>query len=246
MLRHQLRLRSDIRGRQVRKLESLGLDPSKGLKVLEEEIVLGQLRRQFNAVVVTSLRNPGNGFYLLDLLVVGRRDAVQESRDLGAQICSRDESPKNVLRQDICVRPGVISNIISAGYDRAQGIAAQNAQNALAAAGLYDRNRTSELDRQMGATGLLGQAGSAQQQHAQRQIDAPYDITSWFQGFVPQVYDASQTSWGVQDTQGKQEKSKDSPSLFQQLLGLGGTILTSKDATGGTVGGSLLKSLLGN
>lgn len=141
--------------------------------------------------------------------------------------------------------PGVISNIMSAGYDRAQGIAAQNAQNALAAAGLYDRNRTSELDRQMGATGLLGQAGSAQQQHAQRQIDAPYDITSWFQGFVPQVYDASQTSWGVQDTQGTQTSPNKSPSLFQQLLGAGLTVAGLPTSSGGSVGGNLLSSILG-
>lgn len=141
--------------------------------------------------------------------------------------------------------PGVVANILAGGYDRAQGVAAQNAQNALAAAGLYDRNRTSELDRQMGATGLLGSAGATQQQHSQRKIDAPYEYTSWFQGFIPQVYDYNQSTWGVQDTRGTQSTPNKSPSLFQQLLGAGLTVAGLPTSTGGSVGGNLLSSLLG-
>lgn len=141
--------------------------------------------------------------------------------------------------------PGVVSNILSAGYDRAQSVAAQNAQNALAAAGLLDRHLTSELDRQAGAAGLLGQAGATQYAQEQRLYDAPYDKATWLQTFVPQVYDYNQSTWGVQDTQGTQTSPNKSPSLFQQLLGAGLTVAGLPTSSGGSVGGNLLSSILG-
>lgn len=145
--------------------------------------------------------------------------------------------------------PGVISNIMSGGYDRAQGIAAQNAQMELANSGLFNNFLTSELDRQGSAAGLLGQAGERQYQQSQSEIDAPFDKLTWIRNnFAPAVLDTEQSGWqtGAQDQTVTSTKPDTSPGLFQQLLGLGGTLLTSDVKGGGTVGGNWLSGLLGN
>ncbi|MBI1620367.1 hypothetical protein [Aquamicrobium zhengzhouense] len=141
--------------------------------------------------------------------------------------------------------PGVIANIMSGGYDRAQGIAAQNAQNALAAAGLHDRHMSSEFDRQGAAAGLLGQAGAAQQALAQRSLDLPHEALQRIASYVPQVYDNSQSSWSMGNENKTGTQPDNSPSLFQQLLGGGLAVAGLPAAGGGSVGGNWLSGLLG-
>jgi hypothetical protein len=61
MIRHYFRLGGDISRGEVGNFQSLRFYPAKWLKILEEEVILRELRRQFNAVVAASLRNPSYG-----------------------------------------------------------------------------------------------------------------------------------------------------------------------------------------
>lgn len=61
MIRHYLRLGGDISRGEVGNFQSLRLYPTKWLKVLEQEVILGKLRRQFDTVIAASLRDPSYG-----------------------------------------------------------------------------------------------------------------------------------------------------------------------------------------
>ena len=61
MIRHYFCLGGDIGWGEVGNFQGLGFYPAKGLKVLEQEVILRELRRQFNIVVAASLRYPGYG-----------------------------------------------------------------------------------------------------------------------------------------------------------------------------------------
>lgn len=142
--------------------------------------------------------------------------------------------------------PGIIGNIMAGGYDRAQGIAAQNAQLALQRAGARSSHETADMQRQLASTGALAQAGGAQQALAQRSLDLPHEALQRIASYVPQVHNNSQNQWsvGAGSQSGTSTKPDNSPSPFQQLLGLAGTALTSKTDGGGTVGGNWLANLL--
>jgi hypothetical protein len=60
MICHYFRLSGDIDWGEMRNLQSLRFYPAERLKVLQQEIVFGELRGQFNTVIAASLRNPGN------------------------------------------------------------------------------------------------------------------------------------------------------------------------------------------
>lgn len=112
MVCHELRLSSDVKRRQVRKLQRLSLDPSQRLEVLEKVVVFGQLRRKLHTIVTSALRCPCYSLDLLDLLVVRRRDSVEEARNLGSKVGSRDERSKDVLRKNIGERACIILDIV--------------------------------------------------------------------------------------------------------------------------------------
>ena len=121
MIRHYFCLGGDISRGEVGDFKGLRFYPAKGFKVLEQKVILRKLRRQFNAVVAASLRNPGYGLQretesekqdhrrsrthlnLLHLLVVRRRDTIQECRYLGSEISSSDERAEDILGQNICI-----------------------------------------------------------------------------------------------------------------------------------------------
>ena len=64
---HQLGLGSHVRSRKVRQFESLGLNPTELLKILQKEFILGKLSRKFYPVITASLWHPGNClFHLLE------------------------------------------------------------------------------------------------------------------------------------------------------------------------------------
>lgn len=142
--------------------------------------------------------------------------------------------------------PGVIGNIMAGGYDRAQNVAAQNAQLALQRAGARSSSETADLQRQLASTGALAQAGSAQQALAQRSLDLPHEALQRIASYVPQVHNNSQNQWSVgagsQNSTGTQPDN--SPSPFQQLLGTGLTVAGLGTKGGGTLGGNWLANLL--
>lgn len=117
MVSHQLGLRCDIGWREVVQLQSLGLDPSQGFKILEQEVVTRKLRWEFDAVVVPALRDPDDSLDLLHLLVVRRRSTIQVGGYLCTQVCRCDERAKDVLRQNIGERRSVVLDIIVGDVD---------------------------------------------------------------------------------------------------------------------------------
>jgi hypothetical protein len=130
--------------------------------------------------------------------------------------------------------PQVLGNIMSQGFDRATNAA-------MSARTLNDNLDQSRSGRQMSAIqGLLG-AGGLQQGLAQKSLDLPYESLKRIAAFVPGVYDQNQSYW----SSGNSTQPDNSPGMFQQLLGLGGTILTGDAKGGGTVGGNLLSKLIG-
>lgn len=72
MISHELGICGDVSRREVIEFQSLSLDPTKGLQVLQQEIIFRQLVRQLDAVVVATLRHPCNSLDLLNLLVIRR------------------------------------------------------------------------------------------------------------------------------------------------------------------------------
>ena len=75
------------------------------------------LVRQFHTVVATSLRRPGNSLDLLHLLIVGWRDTIQESSDLGTKVGGGDEGAQDVLWQDVGVRQRIVLDIVIGNID---------------------------------------------------------------------------------------------------------------------------------
>lgn len=58
MVRHQFRLSRNISWGEMGNFQRLGFDPTKGLKILEEEIIFGKLSWELDGIVATSLRYP--------------------------------------------------------------------------------------------------------------------------------------------------------------------------------------------
>lgn len=143
----------------------------------------------------------------------------------------------------------LVPALLSAGYDRATGLASQNvdrqqqanqqnANNALSAYGLGSQLQTADLNRQLAAIGALLAGGQKQQGLAQQSLDLPFTMLARLASVVPGVYDS--TSWASKET----TEPDNSPSTLQQLLGFGSSILGGESSTGkGTVAGSLLSSL---
>ena len=65
--------------------------------------MLGQRARHVHHLVRAPLRHHDHAAHLLDLRVVGRRDAVEVARDLRAQVGDGDELLEQVLGQDVRV-----------------------------------------------------------------------------------------------------------------------------------------------
>lgn len=143
----------------------------------------------------------------------------------------------------------LVPALLSAGYDRATGLASQNvdrqqqanqqnANNALSAYGLGSQLQTADLNRQLAAIGALLAGGQTQQGLAQQSLDLPFTMLARLASVVPGVYDS--TSYVNQNS----TEPDNSPSLFQQLLGAGTTVLGAGTGGGNTVAGTLLGKLL--
>ncbi len=117
MFRHKFCLSSDIGRGEVGNFEGLGLDPSQRFKVLQEEVVTWEARRELNAVVAATLRNPHDGLDLLNLFVVGRRNAIQKSSNLSTQIRSRNKCAQYIFGEDIGEGAGIVFNVIVRDVD---------------------------------------------------------------------------------------------------------------------------------
>lgn len=137
----------------------------------------------------------------------------------------------------------LVGQLMAQGYDRATATALSNAgmaqQMELANVGAQNRGqefnvnssfqkfgaeeaaRDSQFGRQRTALQDLLGTGSMQQLFAQEAISQPRKQLEWYSNFVPQVYDQSTTRTGATVN----ESPDNSPSTFQQVLGLGGTLL---------------------
>lgn len=141
----------------------------------------------------------------------------------------------------------LVPALLSAGYDRATGLASQNvdrqqqanaanANNALSAYGLGSQLQTADLNRQLAAIGALLAGGQTQQGLAQQSLDLPFTMLARLAGVVPSVYDVT--------TNKSSTEPDNSPSTLQQLLGGATSILGAGTGGGNTVAGTLLGKLL--
>lgn len=108
------RLRDVSESRQGSNATHLCLDPTKWLHILQQEFVLGQFVRQLDTIIAASLRYPDNSLDLLDLLIIGRRDTIQVSSNLGSQIGIDDERLQYVLGHDVGKARRLVLDIIVA------------------------------------------------------------------------------------------------------------------------------------
>ena len=128
--------------------------------------------------------------------------------------------------------PQVLAGILGSGFDRATNAAMQARQ-------LNTSMDNSAANRQMSAIqGLLG-TGGMQQGLAQRSLDLPHEALQRIAAFVPGGQDTNYWS----STEGSQPDN--SPGFIQQLLGGGLTLAGMGTGGGSTIGGDLLKKLLG-
>ena len=99
----QARVEDDVGRRQLRRLGALRVQPAERLEVLEARVVgvVGDLQRQLHALLRAGLRHHGDAANLLDVRVVGRRDAVHEAGDLRAEVGDADEALQEVLGQNV-------------------------------------------------------------------------------------------------------------------------------------------------
>eukprot|EP00964_Phaeocystis_antarctica_P078146 scaffold48598_cov65-Phaeocystis_antarctica.AAC.1 len=102
VLGHGARVRRHVDGRELRQLVGLRVHPAERLHALEV-LVLGQHGGRVHHLVRAPLRHHDHAAHLLDLRVVGRRDAVEVARDLRAQVGDGDELLQQVLGQDVGV-----------------------------------------------------------------------------------------------------------------------------------------------
>jgi hypothetical protein len=141
-----------------------------------------------------------------------------------------------------------INNLMSQGYDRATATAMANTQmeqqaNMANAAFqqqanmansqldqalplMFDRLQSSQQGRQSDALQQLLGVGNQQQQFAQGVIDKPLEYLQMLAGLTPNVYNQVQT--GTSTGTSSSEAPTGGPSMAQQLLGLGGSILSAK------------------
>jgi hypothetical protein len=146
----------------------------------------------------------------------------------------------------------LISNLMSQGFDRANALAEgnvnrqqqanlANADNSLAAAGLEDRFKDSELSRQLASISSLFGAGNQQQGLAQQNLNVPFDMLQKLAALVPAQYDFKDTSTSNES----KTQPNNSPTTFQQLLGGGLSLLGQPNGAKSTIGGSIFNKLFG-
>jgi len=126
----------------------------------------------------------------------------------------------------------LVADTMARGYDTASGLAEgntnreqqmnmQNANNAMqgantmiSGAGMLDSLLNSDFSRSRNVINDLLGSGAFQQADMQTQLDDPLEALARFYGYVPQVYNSTQT--GTQPD--------NSPNFLTQLLGVGGKL----------------------
>mmetsp|Transcript_100146 Transcript_100146/g.251031 ORF Transcript_100146/g.251031 Transcript_100146/m.251031 type:complete len:442 (+) Transcript_100146:99-1424(+) len=110
VVRQHSRMERHILRAQVRLLVRLRVDPAQGLQVAEV-VVVRQLLREGDRVVVADLRHHHHASDLLHLRVVRWRDAIQVGGDLGAQIRDANKALQDVFGHD--VRVASLSDVLA-------------------------------------------------------------------------------------------------------------------------------------
>lgn len=204
--------------------------------------------------------NPFTSSVIDPALADMRRQKDQSAAEIGARAAasgsfggSREAIQRGQLDRSLGEQTAqLVPALLSQAYNSAQGLASQNtdrqqqanqqnAGNALQAYGMENTFKNSDLDRQLASIGALLAGGQTQQNQVQKGLDVPFDMAKFLASMTPGVYNT--TSWGTQE--GTDTQPDNSPSTFQQLLGLGGTVLGGTSSTGGTIGGDLLSKLFG-
>ena len=142
----------------------------------------------------------------------------------------------------------LVADTMARGYDTASGLAEgntnrqqqtnlQNANNSMqgantmiSGAGMLDSLMNSDFSRNRNVINDLLGTGAFQQSDMQSQLEDPLEALARLYGFVPQVYDATQTS----------TQPDNSPGFLQQLLGAGLAIGGMGTSGGGSVLGDWL------
>jgi len=145
----------------------------------------------------------------------------------------------------------LVADTMARGYDTASGLAEgntnrqqqtnlQNANNSMqgantmiSGAGMLDSLMNSDFSRNRNVINDLLGIGSFQQSDMQDQLEDPLEALARLYGFVPQVYDATQTS----------TQPDNSPGFLQQLLGAGLAIGGMPTAGGGSLAGGWLSKV---
>lgn len=142
--------------------------------------------------------------------------------------------------------PRLVADTMARGYDTASGLAEgntnreqqtslQNANNSMqgantmiSSAGMLDSLLNSDFNRNRNVINDLLGIGSFQQSDMQDQLEDPLEALARLYGFVPQMYDQTQTS----------TQPDNSPGFLQQLLGAGLAIGGMPTAGGGSLAGN--------
>ena len=149
----------------------------------------------------------------------GSRGALQEAQlDRSLQ-----ETGSRLVADTMAQAYDKATALAEGNTNRQQQTSLQNANNAMqgantmiSSAGMLDSLLNSDFSRGRSVISDLLSTGAFQQNDMQDQLNAPYEALARLFQFVPQQYDVFQTGTAPDN----------SPSLFQQLIGVGGKLFT--------------------
>ena len=149
----------------------------------------------------------------------GSRGALQEAQlDRSLQ-----ETGSRLVADTMAQAYDKATALAEGNTNRQQQTSLQNANNAMqgantmiSSAGMLDSLLNSDFSRGRSVISDLLSTGAFQQNDMQDQLNAPYDALARLFQYVPQQYDVFQTGTAPDN----------SPSLFQQLIGVGGKLFT--------------------
>ncbi len=163
----------------------------------------------------------------------GSRGAIQE----GQLDRSMQETGSRLVADTMAQGFDKANALAEGNVDRTQQTNMQNANNSIAGAnsllsgaGTLENLLNSDFNRNRSVTGDLLDVGQFQQQDMQAILDLPYEALARLYGYIPQMYDSTGTT----------TQPNNSPSMLQNLLGLGLSIGGMKNDAGGSLLGNWL------
>ena len=186
-----------------------------------------------------------------------RQNAIEQSRLQGQAISAgafggdrAGIAASELAKRQGDTRAATMASLLSQGYGRAVDQAQADRQAAMAGSGQLSGLAQQEFMLPMAQTQALGQAGTAQQQLEQMQLNVPYQeyleqraypfqTAQWLAGLSTGVGGAM---GGTSSAQGTQTPAQ--PNPWSQALGAGLTLASLPVAGGGSLGGAALTGLM--